>query len=82
MKVFTATMEPSMEGIIGLKLEEEGLYGIIHSLKIGQLVKKKSLVQILEASQAFQILNLHALIIPKMIGNIMTKVGFQQMLFK
>ena len=79
MKVFTATMEPSMEGIIGLKLEEEGLYGIIHSLKIGQLVQKKSLVQILEASQA--ILNLHAQTIPKMVGNIMTMVGFQQMIF-
>ena len=79
MKVFTATMEPSMEGIIGLKLEEEEPYGIIHSLKIGQLVKKKSLVQILEASQA--ILNLHAQTIPKMVGNIMTMVGFQQMMF-
>ena len=81
MKGFTATMEPSMEGTIGLKLKEEEPYGIIHSLKIGQLVKKKSLVQILEASQAFQIQNRHAQAIPKMIGNIMTMVGFQQMMF-
>ena len=71
-----------MEGIIGLKLEGEGLYGIFPILRIGQLVKMNRLVQILEASQVFQIRNLHVQTILKMIGNIMMTSGFQQMIYQ
>ena len=70
MKVFTTCMEASMEGIIGLKLEEERLYGIIQNIKIGQLEKLAVLVHRGVLSWAFQIL--HAQTILKMIGNILT----------
>ena len=76
MKVFTPTMVHSMKGIIGLEMDK--FCGTTHNGMVGLLALRRKRVQ----QDGFMAnLILHAQAIPKMIGNIMTMVGFQQMIF-
>ena len=78
MKVFTITMVLSMKEIIGLKLEVNKFCGTTPNGMVGLLgLKRRRVLQ--DGFMANLIL--HAQAIPKMIGNIMTMVGFQQMIF-